>query len=235
MVYSELGRYPLIVERKFRIIKYWLKIVTNGTSQLVLDSYKSMYSQVDENNNIINWAVCGRDLLLGLGFWEVWYQQGVANKSLFLRTCRQRLRDQYIQQWYGPLRDRSSCLLYQELKNEFDYSEYLKSIKCHKWRVALTRFRTRNHLLENVTMGQGHRPLPYNKRLCVECGVLGDEYHCVFECKKNEHLHSILPAYYRRRPSMVKLIQLMTTARVSELNKLSKFLYKMQMLPGQPP
>lgn len=84
-------------------------------------------------------------------------------------------------------------------------------------------------------MGQGHRRLPYNERLCDECGVLGDEYHCVFECKKSKHLRSILPEYYRRRPSMVKLIQLFTSTRVSELNKLAKFLYEVLMLSGQPP
>lgn len=86
MVYGELGRFPLIVERKFRIIKYWLKIVSNETSQLVLSSYKSLYSQVVEDSDSANWAVCVRDLLLGLGFGEVWYQQGVVNKSLFLQA-----------------------------------------------------------------------------------------------------------------------------------------------------
>lgn len=229
IVYGELGRWPLIVERKVRIIKYWLKIVNNETSQLVRNSYMSLYNNIVDNNRSVNWVVGVRNLLNGLGFGEVWYQQGVVNKTLFIRTCKQRLCDQYIQQWFGALRDRSGCLLYRELKIEFVYSEYLNVVRCFKWRTALTRFRTRNHSLPIVKMGQGHQRVPYNERLCADCGVLGDEYHCVFECRKTEHLRHILPVYYRRRPSMVKFIELLSTTRASELNKLAKFLYMAEL------
>ena len=176
-----------------------------------------------DNNRNVNWVVGVRNLF---GFEKVWYHQGGVNKALFIRTCKQWLCEQYIQQWLGALRDRAGCRLYREIKTAFVYSEYLNAVRCYKWRTAFTRFRTRNHSLSNVKMGQGHLRVPYNERLCVDCGVLGDEYHCVFECRKTEHLRHILPVYYyMRRPSMAKFIELLTTTRASELNKLAKFLY----------
>ena len=39
MVYGELGRFPLIVERKLRIVKYWLKSVHRELSHLVQKTY----------------------------------------------------------------------------------------------------------------------------------------------------------------------------------------------------
>ena len=225
MVYGELGRHPLVVERKLRIIKYWLKIVCNETSLLVSQSYNTLYRDIVANDRGINWATSVRDLLCGLGFGEVWYQQGVGNKAAFINVCRQRLRDQSIQQWFGFVRNKSGCILYRELKGEFIFSKYLNVIKSKKHRVALTRFRTRNHSLPIVKMGQGHNRVPYNERLCAVCGVLGDEYHCVFECQETEHLRYVLPTYYKRRPSMAKFIQLLTTTRVSVIIKFARFVY----------
>lgn len=223
-VYGELGRFPLAVERKYRLVKYWLKIVGRESSLLVLSSYNTLFNTVGENRDV-NWVYCVKNLLCELGFAGVWHAQGVANRTQFLKQCKQRLQDQYIQQWYGGLRVRTSCLLYREIKQEFGISEYLKCVKCLKWRVALTRFLTRNHSLPNVTMGQGHNRVPYNQRLCTECGVLGDEYHCFFECRKTEHLRHFLPEFYKRRPSMEKFTLLLTSPRVPLLNKVAKFVY----------
>ena len=70
-------------------------------------------------------------------------------------------------------------------------------------------------------MGQGRNRVPYNERLCSVCGVLGDEYHHVFECQETDHLRYILPAYYKRRPSVAKLVELLTTTQVSAIAKLA--------------
>ena len=42
MIYGELERYPLIIERKVRILSYWLKIVHNESSLLVQKVYSLM-------------------------------------------------------------------------------------------------------------------------------------------------------------------------------------------------
>ena len=63
----------MVVERKLRIIKYWLKIVCNETSLLVSQSYNTLYRDIVANGRGVNWATAVRGLLCDLGFGEVWY------------------------------------------------------------------------------------------------------------------------------------------------------------------
>ena len=56
-LYSELGRKPLIVFRKLRILKYWWKIIESGDT-LIKNVYSLLYDDVlnERNYNASNWA-----------------------------------------------------------------------------------------------------------------------------------------------------------------------------------
>ena len=71
IVYGELGRFPLQLQRYFRIINYWLKIVCHKGNPLVCKMYDSLYKRLNEDENIINWASLTRNLLFKLGFADV--------------------------------------------------------------------------------------------------------------------------------------------------------------------
>ena len=62
MIYGELERYPLIIERKVKILSYWLKIVHNESSLLVQKVYSLMYVAVTRNAMLENWASLVRKL-----------------------------------------------------------------------------------------------------------------------------------------------------------------------------
>ena len=97
MIYGELERYPLIIERKVRIVSYWLKLVHKESNLLVQKVYSLMYVAVTRNAMLENWTPLVRTLLCSIGCNEVWLQQGVSNRHSFLRQCKQRIRDIYIQ------------------------------------------------------------------------------------------------------------------------------------------
>ena len=66
-VYGELGRFPLFVLRKIRILKYWFKILTAPDSLLYKVYLQQVtYLNIDANFNC--WAQCVRKLLNELGF-----------------------------------------------------------------------------------------------------------------------------------------------------------------------
>ena len=46
-VYGELGRYPLIINRYAKIIKYWCKILYSHESTLIKQVYHFVYSNPD--------------------------------------------------------------------------------------------------------------------------------------------------------------------------------------------
>ena len=53
-IYGELERYLLIIERKVRILSYWLKIVLNDPILLVQKVYSLMYVAVTRNAMLEN-------------------------------------------------------------------------------------------------------------------------------------------------------------------------------------
>ena len=63
-------------------------------------------------------------------------------------------------------------MLFKDLHVSF-FSEFLNITMPHKHRIALTKFRTKNHSLPNVLLSRGRNRLVYNARLCSTCGVLG--------------------------------------------------------------
>ena len=225
MVYGELGRCPLILEKKVRIVKYWLKIVHRELSPLVLKIYNIMLHTITANNTIVNWAALVRDMLSNLGFGYAWMQQGVTNRTYFISLFKQRLRDQYIQQWFTSVSTRSSCSIYKNITNHFRCQNYFHMVTNCKHRISLIRFRTKNHSLPNVIQGRGRNRRPYNERLCPTCNVLGDEFHCLFECENTRHIRHVLPRYYTFRPNMFKFSSLLSSEEPSVLRKLAKFLY----------
>ena len=72
-LYSELGRKPLIVLRKLRILKYWRKVIESGDS-LIKNVYSVLHDDALNNNtyNNTNWAYQVKKLLESLGFAYVW-------------------------------------------------------------------------------------------------------------------------------------------------------------------
>ena len=68
-------------------------------------------------------------------------------------------------------------------KDSFHFENYLDNVKIKKHRVALTRFRLSCHNLQ-IEAGRHHIPkIPYDRRLCDECGVIQDEIHALLFCR----------------------------------------------------
>ena len=79
-MYGELGRLPLCVFRKLRMIKYWIRIIVNYDSRpnsLVCKTYDMMYQEVTQGraNVRYNWAAQIKHMLEEAGFTYVWNNQ----------------------------------------------------------------------------------------------------------------------------------------------------------------
>ena len=63
--------------------------------------------------------------------------------------------------------------------------------------------------------------------LCQVCNDLEEEYHFICECSGyNEICSSYIPAYYRNRPCMYKIIEFINSSDTNALHNLSKFVFK---------
>ena len=86
-IYCETGRLPLIVNRKFNMLKYWLKLTRN--ENCILKNIYEFTLKSCNQHNIKNWLTEIREILLSIGMVDVWQQQKVENEKLFLYLARQ--------------------------------------------------------------------------------------------------------------------------------------------------
>jgi hypothetical protein len=92
-VYVETGRFPLHVNWKMRIVKYWFNIV-KSESCILENIYKKLLE--DCENGEKNWLYNVKILLSQLGLAEVWLFPTSVNMIVFLHVLKTRLIDNFI-------------------------------------------------------------------------------------------------------------------------------------------
>ena len=141
--------------------------------------------------------------------------------------AKQRIKDQFIQNWSSRLDDSTRALFYNNIRI-FHMQPYFLQVNLHKFCTALTRLRVSSHRLQ-IEAGRWHRPesIPINNRKCNICNQIEDEYHFILECTLYREIRArLIPNYFTRRPNMYKLIELFQSndARINRC--LSSFIYK---------
>ena len=83
-------------------------------------------------------------------------------------------------------------------------------------------------LLNYVETGR-HQNIVRDQRKCVLCNLndIEDEYHFVIKCPYYADIrNTLIPTYYRSRPSMFKFIELLNCSNKIVLRKLAIFCLK---------
>ena len=66
-VYGELGVYPLLLQRKIRIFKYWVKIMNSNEQSFIKQMYRELVSQSILQPATKTWVTLFKDMLLRMG------------------------------------------------------------------------------------------------------------------------------------------------------------------------
>ena len=225
-VYGELGRTNYTTKRYLIIIKYWLKILLTPENKYIKLVYNIMLKDIQEMPNKTNWASLVRQLLMSLGFNEVWLAQGVANTDVFLSVFKQRINDIFVQNWHERLEGSSRANFYKSISH-FQFQPYLENINVCKYMKSVCKLRMSSHRLA-IESGRWARPvrIPIEERKCVYCDLLEDEFHFVLECKCYTELRNkYIPRYFFRRPSMFKFVELLNTTNTKILRNLSTYIF----------
>ena len=80
----------------------------------------------------VNWASLVRHLLMTLGFYDVWLGQGVGNYDGFMSALKQRLTDNFAQNWHSRLEDSSRAVFYRSIAS-FHFQSYLEHIYVYEF------------------------------------------------------------------------------------------------------
>ena len=226
MVYGELGRYPLCVTVKKRIIGYWGRLLESKESKLSKIMYNQLHSLHSSGAYASPWVSQVKQILDDCGLSYIWITQKYNNINWLKKIVEQKLKDQFIQRWQSELTSMTSCDTYIEFKQEFKLEKYLM-YENQKSRQAICNFRTNNTRIPKVT-GR-YKGLERSERMCNICDshCVGDEYHVLFECKNVNVMYyrkKYLPKYYVYSPSKIKLILLLRSNNPGVIAKTGAFL-----------
>ena len=225
VTFGELGKFPLRALCKERILKYWLRLISNKEG-LRYEMY--MCQKYDcENKRCKNWAYEVRYLLNNLGLnyiWELQRELNMDDCNAYFCIVKQRIRDQFIQSFFTDISANVRLHKYSCFKESFEYEKYLEVLNS-KERNVLCRFRCSGHNL--MTEKGRHLNIERSLRLCQFCNanVIEDEYHFLLVCPFYRDLRrKYFKNYYFSWPNVHKFNLLMQTRSPTILKKLAKYL-----------
>ena len=174
---AELGIYPLEIEIKIRIIKYWLRVLSLPDDHILKHSY---YNALElDRRGYRSWATTVRLILQNNGSGDLWInlnQPGFPqpDTTYVLNNLELRLKDQYQQLffaniWNNNVKNGSDSKLrfYRLFKSSYSAETYLSKIKSFKRRQILTKFRISNHRLRIETGRYSKEKI--KERVCLFC------------------------------------------------------------------
>ena len=133
-----------------------------------------------------NWALNIKKCLDQYGFSEIWTNEGVNNENSFLKALRQRIIDNFKQDWHDKISNSDRFQTYYSFKEWHCEEEYLLGITIGKFRKAFTRIRL------------GVNELCTNRRYidrtadtkCPFCKVEETELHFLIKCPRYDRLRT---------------------------------------------
>ena len=227
ILHAELGRFPLEINIKIRLINFWFSIVTGKQNKLSYILYKCLSNDTDNGKYEHKWIKYIREILHSVGRSDILAVRDFSNvnvsamKNSVIRT----LKDQYKQKWNSQLEKSSKGQNYKLLKAELAFEIYLTKFP-KKIYLPLLKFRTSNHKLP-VERGRWENK-PYNERVCTIChrNTLGDEFHYILECDAfKEDRKILIKQYFYKHPNILKYKELMSSTNEPTVKNLSKFAY----------
>ena len=224
MVYGELGRFPLDINIKTRMVTFWHKLCTNTDDRYSSSVYKLLYSLHCQDINVGKWLLNVKQILDHSGLSHIWISQCKDVSSEWLKsTLKRRLSDQFVQTWSADVFSKSKCCNYRMFKSEFGLENYLLRLPA-KWRKLFTKFRCRNSKLPIVSGIFVNTPK--EERLCTlcNCGDIGDEFHYIFNCQTFvEQRRKFLKRYFIHHVSAYKM-NILFKSSGKQLIELCKFI-----------
>ena len=223
MVYRETGRLPLIYNRLYRMISYWVK--RQKTENVLVSQFMIKCPLAKWNKDI--------HIILNNVNMSDAYVFGVGECNNFLRTFKNRLMQFGHNCLENMITDSRKCEMYskfalfEEVSIIPSYISMRLSIACTR---NIARFRCRNHKLL-VERGTWMRPILHrNDRTCPVCHEIEDEYHYVLVCPLFSSLREhYIDKKYWHVPTMSKFVTFMNGSQ-SDMYGLHHFLRKSEEL-----
>lgn len=221
MLYGELGRYPISIFTKSRMIGFWQRIINGKTDKISYKLYKILLTMHQRDLFHSKWLLSIKNILHDCDKGLCWLnQEAPLNIS---KVVKLKLIEIYKCSWKESVFQSPKCLNYRIFKYNFGLEKYFGLLP-DDLALAFFHFRTLNHKFP-IEWGR-YEGIARDGRQCELCFLhkLGDEYHYVLECTYFDDLRrNYLPRDLISRPNTMKFENLMGSNDIYLLFKVSKY------------
>ena len=122
IVYAELGRYPITVSVKLRMINFWSRLLNGKESKICAVLYKLVFLYYNDYGINTKWISYIKNIFDNCGMSNIWNAQ-FADKWV-LKCIEQKLKDQFQQECFAFVAESPKTLCYRIFKNNFQLEKY---------------------------------------------------------------------------------------------------------------
>ena len=185
----ELGRFPVSINIKYSMIKYWCRIATLPKSRLVSRCYWSLFNLKNVKDK---WLTSVKETIESTGqrnfnfLWKSQKELEQVDPKLIFKCQSQVLetfKHQFLSTAVNKMNEQNKLQFFREAKSEFTISNYLNILAARNSRSLLCKLRLGVLRLE-VESGRKFG-LDRAERTCKLCdsGQVEDEVHFLFSCE----------------------------------------------------
>ena len=180
MLYAELGRVPIDLHIKKRIISYWISLINGSSSKFARKMYDIMLAE-HESRKTHKWISYLKSILISVGLPDLIYQPIIINPQATKTKISETLKDLYLQEWHAKLDSSSKGRDYGIYKSDISIEPYFMTLNKNAY-YHMVKFRTANFKLP-IEIGCWEN-VPVNERKCTMCDTndIGDSFHYLFKC-----------------------------------------------------
>ena len=219
-IYYELNRYPLVVDSRHRVMRYWARLLDLDDNRLPKQAYNRELRELDKENG---WGMMLQENLTVNGFGNVWQDQDSNLVRRVTRGYKQRQIDNFWQEEHSGMEESRSrrFVTYLSFKEEHNREGYLSDIKIPKYRRVLTRLRF------GVLDIRANRRYtnPQASRRCPFCVQDEDEIHILLVCPAYNQLRVKYISKYWITLNNITLGDLLANTNENIMGGVAAFMY----------
>ena len=146
MLHAELGRHPIQINIKSRMIGFWLSIVNGKESKLSKLLYSIMLKEHEKGSYNFKWIRCINEILVAVGRPDLFRTEPVNSPNSVKMDISRTLSDLYFQEWNEKANVSSKGKQYLLFKDNLNFEKYLINVSKFYY-SKIIKYRTGNHRL----------------------------------------------------------------------------------------
>ena len=156
VIYGNTGRFPLIIRRHIKAVKYWCRILDLPQNRPVRNAYNVLLEL--DGTGFTNWCSRIRSVLELTGLYQAWETQHIDNTKKFMRSLKDSIVRIFTQRWWQDIESSSKLRTYSLVKKYLCVEPYILNIKWNHHITAMTRYRMSSHDLK-IERGRYNNPI----------------------------------------------------------------------------